>query len=325
MLSISQRGGFLKSPSKKPVRLKAKLRKSRVKAAYRRLNRSKSPKKWPSTGYAKGAIHRKRTLESVSGVCFDLDGVLINTMPLHAQAWLDALRPYRLQLSEREIYSWEGEPGRRTIARLLSRQGRGLGLNRSDGLRILEDKQRRFAGLAKSIRAGKGWMAVLARLKKAGLPLALVTGTSRPEVRRVLSKSFLGNFSVVVTGDRVKRGKPNPEPYLTACRWLKLKPAEVMVVENAPYGIESALRAKAGFIIAVASSLPPSFLHGADTIVGSVPKLKRWLAAMAEKRGFAWETTGGRLAYWLSVYWLRRGLRGPKIRWISLGAVLSMC
>lgn len=192
-------------------------------------------------------------------VCFDLDGVLVDTMPLHAAAWRQAARAAGLPLRAGDIYRWEGEPGTVT-ARRLARRRPAL------AAALLADKERRLAGLARRVRVLPAWARVLQHLHASRVPLALVTGTSRREVLRIMPVGTRRRFRVIVTGDRVRHGKPHPEPYRMACRRLRVSPARAVVVENAPYGIRSAKRAGAGWVIAVASSLPAQFLREADEI-----------------------------------------------------------
>ena len=204
-------------------------------------------------------------------VCFDLDGVLIDTMPLHAQAWQEALRPFELAVSRRSIYAWEGEPGTVTARTLLSRNGHVPSRHMVDSL--LHEKERRFARLAGQIRINPQLLALLGRLSRQGIRLGLVTGTSSREIARVLSRSVLVQFDAIVTGDRVRRGKPYPDAYHAAFRTLRVPAASAVVVENAPYGITAARRARAGLVVALASSLPRAYLRHAHVTVGTVGRL----------------------------------------------------
>jgi beta-phosphoglucomutase len=208
-------------------------------------------------------------------VCFDLDGVLIDTMPLHARAWQEALKPLGLRVSRRTIYEWEGEPGLVTAAVLLRRHGRPA--SRPEAAALLGRKERRFQQLARRVRLTPALSRMMATLAGRGLPMALVTGTSGGEVRRVVPGRVLRQFDAVITGDQVRRGKPHPGPYRTAFRRLRTRPDSALVVENAPYGIQSARRAGAGRVIALASSLPRVFLREAHVTVASVPQLCRLL------------------------------------------------
>lgn len=209
-------------------------------------------------------------------VCFDLDGVLIDTMPLHARAWQAALKRLGLRVSRRAIYQWEGEPGLVTARRLL-RRGKGIRATPAAVQALLRDKERRFATLARGVRVTQPWQALLRQLKQRQVRLGLVTGTSRQEVYRVVPAAVRRAFQVIVTGDQVTRGKPDPEPYRTTCRRLRISPADTLVIENAPYGIRSARRAGIGLILAVASSLPARYLHEADLVVTGPQQLRQLL------------------------------------------------
>lgn len=207
-------------------------------------------------------------------ICFDLDGVLVHTMPLHARAWQEAGRARGLRVLKRDIYAWEGESGTVTARTLLRRR---QPVTTAAIAELLRDKERRFAGLARRIRVEPRLARLLGRLAARGIRLSLVTGTSAGEVRRIVPRRVLAAFAVVVTGDRVRRGKPHPEPYRTAMRRLGVLPRETVVVENAPYGIRSARRAGVGLVIALASSLPKRFLREAHVVVGSAAGLESTL------------------------------------------------
>ena len=204
-------------------------------------------------------------------VCFDLDGVLIDTMPLHAQAWRQACQRFGLRAPRRFIYEREGEPGVVTARLLCSAQRKTF--PRRQLSQLLSDKERIFSRLARGVKVNVHLLKLLERLSRCGVRLALVTGTSSGEVRRVVSTRTLRLFEVTVTGDRVRHGKPHPEPYHLAFQRLRIRPRQAIVVENAPYGIRSARRARAGLVVALASSLPRRYLREADMIVGSVKRL----------------------------------------------------
>ncbi len=76
------------------------------------------------------------------------------------------------------------------------------------------------------------------------VPVALASSSSRPWVEACLARIGLDNaFDVLVTGSDVTNGKPDPEIYLAAARGLAVNPRECLAIEDAPAGIESALRA----------------------------------------------------------------------------------
>lgn len=219
----------------------------------------------------------------LTAICFDLDGVLIDTMPLHARAWQEALRPLGLRVARRAIYEWEGESGIVTARKLLSR--RGAPPSRHTVASLLREKERRFQRLARRVRAKPLLVDWLGRLSQRGIRLGLVTGTSGRELRRVVPPRLLARFHAVVTGDGVRHGKPHPEPYRLALRRLRATRRRTVVIENAPYGIRSARKAGVGVVIALASSLPPRFLRGAHRVVRSLRELRAVVERLTTPRG----------------------------------------
>jgi len=109
-------------------------------------------------------------------------------------------------------------------------------------------------------------------LKKNGHILGLVTGTPSQELKRILPRRVLRIFDGIISGDHVKKGKPHPEPYLKAAKTLGVYPKACLVVENAPYGIESAKRAGM-FCIAITTSLPKEYLAKADLVVDKLEEI----------------------------------------------------
>ena len=109
-----------------------------------------------------------------------------------------------------------------------------------------------------------------------GLKLALVTGTARSEVIKILPQNLLDCFDVIVSGSDVRQGKPHPEPYLKAVKALKVAKADAIVVENAPFGITSAVKAGL-FCVAIETSLPKAYLKDADKIIHDYQGLRKIL------------------------------------------------
>jgi beta-phosphoglucomutase len=78
---------------------------------------------------------------------------------------------------------------------------------------------------------------------------AIVSGAAKQEVESLLDKYKINDFDIKITGEDLKDGKPDPEPFQTALEKLKLKPSDAIIVENAPLGVESAIRAKVNYIV----------------------------------------------------------------------------
>jgi HAD superfamily hydrolase (TIGR01509 family) len=202
-------------------------------------------------------------------VVFDMDGVIVDSMPYHFIAWYEALRPYGVRVSCFEVYSQEGERWETTLKGLLRRE------KIKPTQRLLEEifslRQKVFRRYFKR-HIFHGARELLVELKGKGFMLGLVSGSPLNEIEKILPAGLRGIFDVVVAGNQVKNGKPHPEPYLKAAGLLGLKPEECVVVENAPFGIISAK--KAGMpCIAVSTSLPEEYLGRADVIVDRLSRI----------------------------------------------------
>jgi len=204
---------------------------------------------------------------------FDMDGVITDSMPHHCEAWQQVFAKFHVTVSRAEILRREGERGIVTLRTLLSENGV------SPPARELEDalaeKEEIFRALP-TPDLFPGVEALLQELFRRGKKLALVTGTSRAEAQSYLPPDLFACFHTVVSGDLVCFGKPDPEPYLRAVNALRLLPRECLVIENAPFGIESAREAGLA-CVAVATSLPAEHLQDADRIVGSLEELRALL------------------------------------------------
>jgi HAD superfamily hydrolase (TIGR01509 family) len=95
-----------------------------------------------------------------------------------------------------------------------------------------------------------GARELLAAVRAAGIPTALVTATRRQLVDVALATIGSTNFDVVVCGDEVDRTKPHPEPYLTAAGKLGVDVARCVAIEDSPTGVSSA-RAAGCVVVAV--------------------------------------------------------------------------
>jgi len=115
---------------------------------------------------------------------------------------------------------------------------------------------------------------------KDSYKLALTTSGSLEYVQR-LRKKFPGvkSFNCVVTGNEVKKGKPDPEPYIITCKKLGVKPKETIVIEDTPNGVRSA-KAAGCICIAVTFTFAKKQLKEADYIADSFNEVKKILGVM---------------------------------------------
>jgi beta-phosphoglucomutase len=122
----------------------------------------------------------------------------------------------------------------------------------------------------------KGIKDFLLELKDRQYNLALVTGTRLEVVKKVLLAGLENIFEVIVTGEMVNKGKPDPEPYLKAVDELKATKEDCIVIENAPAGITSAKDAGLK-CFAVQTSLSEEYLQDADKIFQNIDGVSKYL------------------------------------------------
>ncbi|MDD5566107.1 MAG: HAD family phosphatase [Candidatus Omnitrophica bacterium] len=208
-------------------------------------------------------------LGNPAAIIFDMDGVVVDSMPYHFIAWYEALRPWGVRVNCFDVYSKEGEDWKKTLSELLLRHH--IKPHTAVLKKIFLTRQNIFKRYFRRY-VFKGAKELLQCLAHKGYSLGLVTGTPLNEARRILPAQILRAFDAVVTGDQVKKGKPYPQPYLEAAKRLKVKPSACIVIENAPLGITSAKRAGM-FCIALTTSLPAEYLSGADIVADTLQEI----------------------------------------------------
>lgn len=201
----------------------------------------------------------------VHSVIFDMDGVITDTMPYHLQAWMTIFHRLGVRVNKNDIYKREGQKGLESVKEILAEYQ--FPFDMDIALKMLTDKEELFKQIFKR-KFIQGSRPFLRKLKKNKFKLALVTGTSRHEAQKLLPEDIWNLFDCTVCGSDVNLGKPHPEPYLKALDGLNLNPQEGVVFENAPFGIRSAKEAGLP-CIAIATSLPKTYLHEADLIISS--------------------------------------------------------
>ena len=195
-------------------------------------------------------------------ILFDMDGTLVNTEPLHEEAWHDTLAQFNLQLSSDWFDRYTGSTDRILMTEVI--QHYGLSVNVDD---LLEEKRERFLKMAQTRSqvfngAKEGLMALQKRY-----PLALVTSSSRMGADHVLKVTELTHFfQTTITFDDVVNHKPDPEPYQKAINFFGLQAHECIAVEDSVSGSRSAMAAGC-YTIGVLNSVTASKLNGVDQIL----------------------------------------------------------
>jgi len=182
-----------------------------------------------------------------SAFIFDCDGTLADSMPLHQEAWISALRRHGATFD----FTWElfmsraGKTIELTVTELNAEFGLAL-----DPTLVAAAQRAAFDALAVGVQPLEEVVAFARERAKAGCPVSVASGGDAPTVRRTLSTIGVSDlFSVVVTAEEVAHGKPAPDLFLLAAERMGVAPADCLVFEDSVLGIIAAERAGMGAVL----------------------------------------------------------------------------
>lgn len=197
----------------------------------------------------------------LKGLLFDMDGVLVNNLDIHRQAFAEFFRRYGVERSFDDLSRVFGKGNDDIMGELMPKD-----VVERVGIRELGyQKEAIYREIyAPIITPQPGLKEFLADAERNGLKSAVGSSGYRVNVDFVLERCDIArHFSAIVAGDEVTRCKPDPEIYLTAASKLGLRPEECVVFEDAEAGIESAKRAGVK-VVALATTFSREFLEKSD-------------------------------------------------------------
>lgn len=185
-----------------------------------------------------------------AAVLWDMDGTLVDTEPY----WLRA----ETELVEAWGGVWSAADGLQLVgsslegsARVL--HSRGVDLPIADIIQVMTDR------VLEQIRIELPWRPgareLLTEIRQAGIPTALVTMSIRRMADHIAESLSFTGFDVIVAGDEVENGKPDPEPYLRAAAALGVTADDCVVLEDSEFGVAAGV-ASGATTIAVPLHVP---------------------------------------------------------------------
>lgn len=185
----------------------------------------------------------------MKGILFDMDGVLIDAMPFHAEAFQIAFREIaKIDIDKKDVFLLEGMPGHELVKEIFKKMKKSVPEERV--IESISERKKSLFKLKEKARPFEGVKELLESLNDKECIKAVVSGASENEVNSLLKKNgILDSFDLVISGEDLTEGKPSPEPFVTALKKLGLKPEEALVVENSPLGVNSAVKAHIPFIV----------------------------------------------------------------------------
>jgi len=212
-------------------------------------------------------------------VLFDMDGVLFDSMPHHAEAWYQVMHEhYGFACDRTFFYLVEGSTGQQVIDDFFVEQ-RGRHAEPWEIEQIYCEKSQAFTQMGPA-KPMPGAAEVLERVGEMGLTRVIVTGSGQASLLDKLQRTYPGVFSPerIVSGKDcpIGHGKPHPDPYLMGLvKAGNLDPSEAIVIENAPMGVQAG-RAAGIYTIGVNTGpLDPQVLKeaGANLVLPSMTSL----------------------------------------------------
>jgi HAD superfamily hydrolase (TIGR01509 family) len=176
-----------------------------------------------------------------SALVFDLDGTLVDTVPIRIAAWLAAFAAVGIEATRDELAPMIGSDGRRLAREIAAAHGRQLDPDATEELD-------RHAGelhdqLNRDPQPLPGARELVDLLDQRGVRWAIATSSRREQVRASIAALRLGHEPLIIDGSHVEHAKPAPDLLLLAARELGLPPAACWYVGDATWDMRSAVAA----------------------------------------------------------------------------------
>jgi HAD superfamily hydrolase (TIGR01509 family) len=211
-----------------------------------------------------------KTMSRFSAVVFDMDGVLLDSEPLHHGVLNDLLARDRLVLERPEYERFIGWTSEAMFEALIAQHGLAESVAEYSAryadlvLRVLQEP----------LDPAPGVVALVQRLRELNMGLAVASSSQRSWIEVTLQSLGLAEaFDTLVSADDVEHGKPDPAIYLLAAERLGVAPDRCVAIEDSPSGVRSA-RDAGMFVVGVRPPYTARLhLDGAERIVDSLAEL----------------------------------------------------
>jgi len=201
---------------------------------------------------------------------FDMDGVLVDSLPAVHVVFNELLAPHGHQFTEADFLTFNGMK----LSEAMKLWKRDYGIDIEYEKFHAESTVREFEIIRETHRDNPVLTALLESLKQQGVPLAVATASEKERAQVLLDiikyKKF---FDTVVAACDVERGKPAPDLFLEAANRLGVHPSRCVVVEDAPMGVEAAKAAGMACVGLVSRYHSREQLKAADLVIESFAEL----------------------------------------------------
>jgi len=201
-------------------------------------------------------------------VIFDMDGVLIDSEPIHVEIEKKLFYKLGIEVPEVVHHSYMGASNEFMYADLQSR------FNLTESVTELMNRDELFRSdyfnRLETVPVNEGLISLLNQIKSAGLKMAVATSSS-PEIATILlNKCGISHyFDVIVTTSEAGKSKPSPDVYLLAAKKTGVLPENCIVFEDSPNGLLAAKSARMYCVVIQSDNKIISELSGADHLIQS--------------------------------------------------------
>ncbi|NHJ39903.1 MAG: HAD family phosphatase [Asgard group archaeon] len=201
---------------------------------------------------------------NVKCIIFDLDGTLVNTLDYHIEAFKILFKEINRKIPYEEIEDNMGRTPKDTLLSLIPE----LNFNKKQLEILSKRKEEILTNLLSDIPIFPGSKEILDYLKYQKIIICLASSTPYFNVSKMIENaSFSSYFDVIITGEDITIGKPNPEVFLKAVEKAKIDKKHCLIIGDSPHDIEAAKTAGIN-IIAVATGK-----HSKEQIKETKPNL----------------------------------------------------
>lgn len=215
----------------------------------------------------------------LKAIVFDMDGVIVDSEPLHKKVQQTLLARYGIEPTEEELQNYVGLGIKPLLERHIQKYHLPVALEDLH-LLYLETLFQIFTN--GELIPIPGAVELIRQGKNAGLKLGIASSSPLKLIHLILNRlQIIQHFDSIVSGDQVEKGKPDPEIFLESAKRLHCEPFECVVIEDSTNGIIAAKKAHMKCVAFISPNTKGQKFDLADWIVDdlckiSIEKMKKW-------------------------------------------------
>ncbi len=208
----------------------------------------------------------------IKAFIFDMDGVIIDSEPLHFESDRMVMKDFGIELSDEELNRYVGVDNTQMWLELKDKYKIDVSV---DDLLFRQHSNKVELLKTRELKPINGIPELISRLIDNNIAIALASSSSMKFIRFVLDKLVITNyFDVVVSGEHVERSKPEPDIFLRAAQLLNVSPGSCVVLEDSEHGVNAAKRAGMKCIGFLNPNSGSQNLFNADKVVITLEELE---------------------------------------------------